>query len=191
MILGRKKAQEYLGFYRDYVEGCERMTHMATAPVLGVRESRRIAGEYEFGIADYLARRQFPDQIGLFNKFVDIHPYDCSDEEWNRFNSQAFDEMRLGEGECFGMPYGIIVPKGWHNLWVAGRCASSDVPVQGSIRVMPAAAMMGQAAGTAAVQSIRTGQAACALDTAQLVERLRQDGAYLPQETLSQEMTRA
>jgi hypothetical protein len=99
--------------------------------------------------------------------------------------------MRLGKGESFGMPYGIVVPKGWLNLWVAGRCASSDVPVQGSIRVMPAAAMMGQAAGTAAVQSISTGQPACDLDTARLVETLRRDGAYLPQEASSQAMTRS
>jgi hypothetical protein len=52
------------------------------------------------------------------------------------------------------------VPKGWSNLWVAGRCTSSDVQVHGVIRVQPAAAMMGQAAGTAAAQSIVTGQPA-------------------------------
>jgi hypothetical protein len=190
MMLGRKIAAEYTTFYRQYVPGCERIEHVTTAALMGVRESRRIAGEYELVLDDYLARRQFPDQIGLFNKFVDIHPYDCSDEEWKRFNSQAFDKMRLGEGECFGMPYGILVPQGWQNLWVAGRCASSDVPVQGSIRVMPAAAMMGQAAGTAAVQSIRTGQPACDLDAAQLVETLRQNDAYLPQTSLSATMTR-
>jgi len=83
-----------------------------------------------------------------------------------------------------------LVPKGWHNLWVAGRCASSDVKVHGSIRVMPTASMMGQAAGTAAVQSIKTGQPACDLDTALLVEILRRAGAYLPQEKLSSTMTR-
>ena len=191
MVLGRKIAFEYLEFYRKYMPGCERIEHVTTAALMGVRESRRITGEYELNLDDYLARRQFPDQIGVFNKFVDIHPYDCSDEEWDRFRSQAFDRMRLGEGECFGLPYGIIVPKGWRNLWVAGRCASSDVPVQGSIRVMPSSAMMGQAAGIAAVQSIRTGQPACDLDTAQLVTSLREQDAYLPQETLSSAMTRS
>ena len=191
MVLGRKIAFEYLEFYRKYMPGCERIEHVTTAALMGVRESRRITGEYELNLDDYLARRQFPDQIGVFNKFVDIHPYDCSDEEWDRFRSQAFDRMRLGEGECFGLPYGIIVPKGWRNLWVAGRCASSDVPVQGSIRVMPSSAMMGQAAGIAAVQSIRTGQPACDLDTALLVTSLREQDAYLPQETLSSAMTRS
>jgi hypothetical protein len=50
--------------------------------------------------------------------------------------------------------------------------------------------MMGQAAGTAAVQSIRTGRPACDLDTQQLVETLREAGAYLPQKELSKTMTR-
>jgi hypothetical protein len=51
--------------------------------------------------------------------------------------------------------------------------------------------MMGQAAGTAAVQAIAQGQAACDLDTAALVETLRKAGAYLPQKTLAKEMTRS
>jgi hypothetical protein len=62
--------------------------------------------------------------------------------------------------------------------------------VHGSIRAQSAAYMMGQAAATAAVQSIRTGQPACYLDTRELVMTLRHNGAYLPQETLSREMTR-
>jgi len=56
---------------------------------------------------------------------------------------------------------------------------------------MPSSAMMGQAAGTAAVQSIETGQPAYDLDTAQLVSTLRRDGAYLPQESVSKAMTRS
>jgi hypothetical protein len=56
---------------------------------------------------------------------------------------------------------------------------------------MPAAAMMGQAAGTAAVQAIQMGQLACDLDTALLVTTLRRQGAYLPQETLSNSMSRS
>jgi hypothetical protein len=169
--------------------GCEKIEHVTTAARIGVRESRRIVGEYELNLADYLACRQFPDQIGVFNKFVDIHVHDTSPEEYERFLLEK-DKYRLGEGEFFGIPYSILVPQGWSNLWVAGRCNSSDVPVHGSIRVQPAAAMMGQAVGTAAAQSIRTGQPACDLDTAALVEALRGQGAYLPQTQLSRQMTR-
>ena len=74
----------------------------------------------------------------------------------------------------------IPVEQGY-DLIVAGRCNSSDVQVHGSIRVQPAASMMGQAAGTAAVQSIATGRPACELDTDRLVATLRAQGAYLPQ----------
>jgi len=93
-------------------------------------------------------------------------------------------------GKSFGIPYSILVPKGWLNLWVAGRCSSADVQVHGVIRVQPACSMMGQAAGTAAVQSVRLGQPACNLDTEELVATLRSAGAHLPQPSLSRAMTR-
>lgn len=190
MMLGRKMAIEYTEFYRKYVPGFENIEHVTTAPLMGIRESRRIIGEYELTFDDFIARRQFSDQIGVFNKAVDIHPQDCSNEEYERFTKEFTRDAKLKEGECHGIPYGILVPKGWKNLWVAGRCNSSDIRVHGSIRVMPAAAMMGQAAGTAAVQSIETARPACDLDTIQLVNTLREAGAYLPQEKLSKGMTR-
>ena len=190
MPRGRRLVQEFLSFYRKYVPGCGNAELVITGGLLGVRESRRIVGEYELNFADYIARRQFPDQIGVYNSAVDIHVYDDSDAEYSRYLKEFTQTGRLKPGECFGIPYGILVPKGWKNLWVAGRCNSSDVRVHGSIRVQPAASMMGQAAGTAAVQSIATGQPACDLDTAALVETLRRAGAYLPQDTLSRAMTR-
>lgn len=189
MILGRKIAQEYLSFYRQYVPGYEKIEHTTTASVMGVRESRRIVGEYELNFEDLKAKREFPDQIGIFNKAVDVHAYNASEEEFNRYESQYETIGRLKVGEYFGIPYSILVPKGWSNLWVAGRCVSSDVMVQGSIRVQPSAAMMGQAVGTAVVQSIKTGQPACALNTEQLVKTLRENGAILPQKKLSSKMT--
>jgi hypothetical protein len=182
MALGRRLVREYVDFYRKYVDGCEGLELVTTAALMGVRETRRIVGEYELTFDDYIARRQFPDQIGVFNKFVDIHVRDCSDEEYERFEKESGKVGRLGVGECFGLPYGIIVPRGWRNLWVAGRCSSSDIRVHGSIRVMPAAAMMGQAAGTAAVQSLATARPAFGIDTTELVRTLRGQGAYLPQD---------
>ena len=191
MMQGRRLSREYVEFFRKYVPGCENMEQVVTGHLMGVRESRRTVGEYELTFDDYISRRQFPDQIGVFNKFVDNHVYDCSDEEWDRFVKEMKETATLKPGECFGLPYGILVPKGWKNLWVAGRCASSDLKVHGSIRVMPAAGLMGQAAGTAAVQSIRSGQTACDLDTEQLVLSLRRQGAVLEQPRLSKTMTRS
>ena len=191
VMRGRRLVQEFIAFYRKNVPGCEKIELAATGSLVGVRESRRIVGEYELTFDDYIKRRQFPDQIGVFNKAVDIHVYDDSEAEYQRYFKEYNQTGRLKPGECYGIPYSILVPKGWQNLWVAGRCNSSDVRVHGSIRVQPAAAMMGQAAGTAAVQSLATGQPACELDTAKLVETLRTAGAYLPQEKLSRTMTRA
>jgi len=190
MIRGRQLAEEYTRFYQKYMPGCENMELVATASLMGVRESRRIVGEYELNYADFQARRHFPDQIGVYCKAVDIHVYDCSDEEWDRHRNEFMTNDRPGPGETYGLPYGILVPKGWHNLWVAGRCNSSDIKVNGAIRDQPACFMMGEAAGTAAVQSMRTGQPACDLDTGTLVETLRNAGGYLPQAQLSKQITR-
>lgn len=190
MMQGRRLVREFLDFYRRYMPGCENMELVATAALMGVRETRRIVGEMQLTYDDYIARRQFPDQIGVFNKFVDIHVKDCSPGEYQRFVEEMEKSGRLGRGECFGIPYGILVPRGWENLWVAGRCNSSDERVHGSIRVMPAASMMGQAAGVAAWQALQTGRTACTLDTEQLVRTLRGQNANLPQETLSRQMTR-
>ena len=190
MMTGRKIVQECQAFFRKYSENCENMELVSTAPVMGVRESRRIMGEYELSINDIMSKRQFPDQIGVFNKFVDIHPYDCTKEAYDRFLEEKDRTGRLGKGEMFGIPYSILVPKGgWKNLWVAGRCSSSDVMAHGSIRVQPSCSMMGQAAGTAAVQSIKTGQPAYDINTEDLIKTLRTADAYLPQEKLSKKMT--
>ena len=99
-------------------------------------------------------------------------------------------KTRPAPGEMFAMPYGILVPKGWKNLWTAGRCASTDVYGQGSLRCQPYCSQMGQAAGTAAVQALEHGETADNLDTQRLVTALRRQNVYLPQEKLRSEMTR-
>jgi hypothetical protein len=190
MMAGRRLAVEYLEFFRKYVPGCEELELVTTAPVMGVRDSCRIVGEFELTIEDFKSARQFPDQVAVYNRPTDVHPIDTSEKEYQRFLRDFEGFHGLGEGDCLGIPYGILVPKGWTNLWVAGRCHSSDTRVHGSIRAQSAAYMMGQAAATAAVQSIRTGEPACDLDTEQLVVALRAAGAYLPQRELSRTMTR-
>ncbi|RZA15241.1 MAG: FAD-dependent oxidoreductase [Lysobacteraceae bacterium] len=190
MIFGRKLAVEYTEFYRQYVPGCADVELVATAPVMGVRDSRRIVGEFELGIDDFRAKRQFADQIAVYNRPTDVHPTDTSKAEFDRFMKDFHGKDNLGAGNCVGIPYSIIVPRGSENLWVAGRCHSSDTKVHGSIRAQSAAYMMGQAAGTAAAQSLATGQPAADLDTEALVGTLRAAGAYLPQTRLSRTMTR-
>ncbi len=191
LALGRKMALEHFEFLRKYVPGYEQSILVSTAPLLGVRESRRIIGEYELTWGDFADGRHYPDQIGVYAKEVDIHAHSLDPAIQER--SRRFREAKAGwlpKGASYGIPYGVIVPRGWKNLWVAGRAGSFDEVVYGSVRVMPACSMMGEAAGAAAVQALRTGQTADQLDTATLVQQLRRQNAYLPQDTLTSEMTR-
>lgn len=189
MVRGRRLVQEYGAFYKKYF-GLNDLHLVVSANMLGIRESRRILGEIVLDYEDYKARRTFPDQICIFAKAVDIHVYDCSDEEYRRYYEEFTHVDRYAPGEYYGVPYGVLIPKGSDNLWVAGRCVSTDVKVQGSLRVQPAASMMGQAAGVAALQAVRRGCASTQVDTMELVETLRSQGANLPQKELTREMTR-
>ncbi|TVR41912.1 MAG: FAD-dependent oxidoreductase [Planctomycetota bacterium] len=191
MRQGRRLAWEYNAFFRRYVPGCEEMELVTTAASMGVRESRRIIGEYELNYADYQARRHFPDQIAIYCKQTDIHVYAPTPEEYQRYREEFESADLLAAGESYGIPYGILVPRGWANLWVAGRCCSSDLKVNGAIRDQPACLMMGQAAGSAAVQALHLGQRADQLDTQALICTLRDQGANLPQANLSPTMTRS
>jgi len=192
LIEGRDIVAEHVAFLRKYVPGYENAVLAATAPLLGVRESRRIVGECILTKEDYISGRHFHDQIGIYNKEPDLHVYAPTEEAIA--DHHAHREARLGwlpPGTSYGLPYGILVPQGgWQNLWVPGRSASTDVFVHSSSRVMPAASMMGEAAGCAAVQHLATAQPACKLDTAALVTTLRAQGAILPQEDLRPDMTR-
>lgn len=190
MKRGRRLAWEYTRFFRQYVPGCQNIEMVTTAAAMGVRESRRIVGEYELTHFDYSARRHFPDQIAIYCKQTDIHVYAPTSEEYARYQREFEQADLLEPGESYGIPYGVLVPRGWKNLWVAGRCVSSDLKVNGAIRDQPACIMMGQAAGTAAVQALRRQETADALDTEQLVITLRNHGANLPQHDLSRQMTR-
>ena len=127
----------------------------------------------------------------MYCKFVDIHLYDPP-KPGAATTGDAGKTMTVQPkpGEHFSIPYSVLVPRGWKNLWAAGRCLSADVVAHGSARCQPYCSMMGQAAGTAAAQCLRTGQTACDLDTEALIVTLRQAGAYLPQSKLSKQMTR-
>lgn len=181
MVKGRKLAEEYTEFLRQYLDGCEGAVNLGTAALLGVRESRRVIGEKMLDHGDYKARRHFSDQIGIYCKQVDIHVYDCSEAEYERYYNEFNDEDLLAPGESYGIPYGIIVPKGWKNLWAAGRCCCSDLKVNGAIRDQPACAIMGQAAGAAAALCISRGESASSLHTPTLISTLRDHGAYIPE----------
>lgn len=147
---GRRLIREYLTFYRENFSGCADMELLSTASIMGIRESRRIVGEYVLNYADYQARRRFPDGIGLCSGSVDIHIYDDTEEEYRRYYEQFNTRDKMGLGESLAIPYRSLIPKGARNLLTAGRCISTDVEVQGAVRIQPAATVTGEACGEAA-----------------------------------------
>jgi len=180
MIQGRRKAQEYLNFYHNYVEGYENLTHMATAAILGIRETRRIIGEYVLNVDDFCAQQVFDDEIGRFNYSIDIHRSSPSQQDYEQLVEEFTKGYRLGLGESYGIPYRTLVPKSVDNLLAAGRCISTDRMVQGSIRVMPCCLITGHAAGAAAALCSQSDTAPRELNVQKLRTTLKEQGAYLP-----------
>ena len=191
MAKGRLQVQEYIRFFKTYFKEFANTNLVYTAPLMGVRDSRRIKGEYWLSLDDYQNKRQFPDQIAINAQKIDLHVRDASPEEYKRFKKTFFDTpFPFEPGEFVGIPYGTLVPKGAENLWIAGRTLSCDTHIFASMRGQLLCMLYGQAAGTAAAQTITTGQTACTLNTRTLIESLRAQKCILPQEELSDEMTK-
>lgn len=147
---------------------------------MGVRESRCIEGAYVLNYDDFRARRHFDDQIAVYNKAVDIHVYDTSDEQWERYLQEYEKLDKLGIGESYGLPYQMLYANEVANLWVVGRCSSSDVKVNGAVRDQPACYLMGEAAGKAAAIAIDHNSSAAEVDVRLLQRNLISTGSYLP-----------
>lgn len=180
LVEGRERLPEFKRFYREYVPGYEHLELVGSGAILGIRESRRIVGDYVLDVEDFKARAVFEDEIGRYCYPVDIHPSRPDPEAYAKFEDEFRKTLRYKKGESYGIPYRILTPAGLDNLLVAGRCVSTDRAVQGSIRVMPGCYLTGQAAGMAAAIAVekQTGTRGFALT--ELQQRLRDMGAYLP-----------
>jgi hypothetical protein len=182
---GREYAWQYLQALRKYAPAAfGKATLIATAPLLGVRETRRIVGDYTLTGADHRARRRFEDDIAVNSFFIDVH-WSWADYQrslrgeitWNQYKSAS----QYRPGEVHGIPYRCLLPKALRNVLMAGRCVSADRDANGAIRVMPPCFSMGEAAGLAAAHAaLKTGGDVRAVDPAWLRRRLRELGAYLP-----------
>ena len=178
-ITQRRRVVEYGEFYRKYLDGFSRIDLTATAPLMGVRESRRILGEYQMTERDFLERAVFADEIGRFAYAVDRHRNATDPEEYRRFEQQ-FQDLRYGPGESYGIPLRALLVKGLENVTVAGRCISADCSMQASVRVMPGCFITGQAAGTAAALAVRKGVQLRHVPVREIQAALKDMGAYLP-----------
>lgn len=155
-IEGRRIAAEFHRAFSEMSPATFASSRLsATAPLMGIRESRRILGDYVLKAEDYWARREFDDSIGRNCYHIDVHSRQAI-ENIDAINSgekaveKPVENLRYQPGESHGIPYRCLTPKGLQNVLVAGRCVSCDRPVLGGIRVMPVCLTMGVAAGKAA-----------------------------------------
>ena len=142
---------------------------LSTAAEIGVRESRMIDGEHILTGKEIIGCCRFDDSIACGNYDVDIHNPEGS----------GTSHYYFPEGQYYQIPYRSLIPHGFDNLLVAGRCISVDHEAQASVRIMPIVCCLGEAAGVAA--AVASGEK-CAVKNANIKEIqkiLRQNGAYI------------
>ena len=168
-IEARKQVMQLLEFFRSRVPGFENARLAATAAQIGVRESRRIAGEYTLTRDDVLAGRAFPDAVARSAYPIDIH----------NPSGSGTTTHRLAEGRSYEIPYRCMVPQHVDGLLVAGRCISTTHEALASTRLTPTVMSLGQAAGTAAALAKETGARLREVDHGRLRALLVDDGVLL------------
>jgi glycine/D-amino acid oxidase-like deaminating enzyme len=176
-VEGRRQVAEYHRFLRDRVPGFERSVVVATSPAIGVRESRRVHGDYRLTREDVLGGRRFADEIALCGAPIEDHGAG-GDTTWRYVGERADGTGGAGAG-VYGVPYRSLLPAGIEGLLVAGRCFSATHDAHASARSMATCMAMGQAAGTAAVFAAAGGTVPRAVPADALRERLALDGALL------------
>ncbi|TCP49947.1 FAD dependent oxidoreductase [Tamaricihabitans halophyticus] len=136
----RKQAYCAFDFLKRYVRGAESAIFLDVAPVLGVRETRRMVGDYVLTEEDVRSQARFDDAIGLSNAPLDIHEP----------GGEGGAMITVNDG--YGVPYRCLLPRGVEGLLIAGRCLSVDSGAFASTRNTPVCAITAQAAGIAAAE---------------------------------------
>lgn len=166
-IEARKQVYRIRKYLRQFVPGFENAWMDRVAPFMGIRESRVTVGKYVLTAEDILACRHFDDAVAVASYPVDLHHPkggDCTLEYC---------------GDCYDIPYRVLVPEKVENLLVAGRCASFTHEAMASTRVMSTCMALGEAAGRAARIALRDGVKPSQADVAKLRSELKRTGAYL------------
>jgi hypothetical protein len=168
-IEGHRQVVYLMAFFRKYMPGFENSVLVDTGPQIGVRETRRVMGEYVLTAEDVFGARRFPDAVARVSFPIDIHDV--------KGGGGYFQGPR--DGPYYTIPYRSLVPLRTEQLLLAGRCISATHEAHGSLRVMPPCFAIGQAAGTAAALAIETGVRPRQADVGLLRTTLEDQGALV------------
>jgi hypothetical protein len=167
--LSRAEIEARLRVFEDFADKQERYPELAdarvmeTPPLLGIRQTRFVEGEYKLTAEDALSGRRFEDVVAISSCPI-IHYY---------------GHRRYLEHEGYDIPYRCLVPKKVDGLLIAGRCISSEQQPYESHRAMAPIMAIGQAAGAAAAVCRRSGVVPRRLDVGRLQEILISQNAEL------------
>ncbi len=179
MLAGRRQLQEYRRYYREYLTGYEQAELVVSASQIGIRETRRIQGDYQLKLQDFLDRAVFKDEIGRYCYPVDVHSSRNTSSGYQKYEND-FANLRYQKGDSYGIPYRSLTVTGLDNTLTAGRCISADRSMQASVRVMPGCFITGQASGCAAALAAKGKGDTRGVSIHQLQQQLKRLGAYLP-----------
>ncbi|MFF0791195.1 FAD-dependent oxidoreductase [Streptomyces spiralis] len=165
----RRQLAEIDRFLRSRVPGFEEAYTVQSGTQIGVRETRRVMGDYRLTGYDILDARTFPDVVAHGAYPIDIH------------NPEGSGTVirRVPRGRFYDIPLRCLLPSGTDRLLVAGRCISGSHVAHSSYRVMPIAMATGQAAGVCAALATRLGRGPRDVPYALVQEELTRQGARL------------
>ena len=168
----RRQIRPLIGFLKEHVPGFEHIRLLQSANSLGIRESRRIVGDYTLSMDDMADGRHFDDAICTVGSAVDFHSSSKADGSYD-------GSYGLCGTKAAQIPYRCLLPQKVENLLAAGRCLSADQLAHSAVRVMPPCFAMGQAAGTAAALAVKNGRSLRNIDIPELQKQLTEDGVVL------------
>jgi ribulose 1,5-bisphosphate synthetase/thiazole synthase len=165
----RRQMRQIAAFMRRYVPGFEKAYVIQSGVNIGVRETRRIIGDYQLTAADVLEARKFDDVIARGSYPIDIH----------NPTGLGTTLKRLPPGAAYDIPLRCLLPQRVDRLLVAGRCISGSHEAHSSYRVMPIAMATGQAAGICAALAARAGKTPREIPAEHVQRELQRQGANL------------
>ncbi len=171
MLAGRLHVHDFVTFLKNEVPGMTNARVVATASLPGVRETRRIKGEFVLRSKAFTDSERHEDDIAVYDYPPDVHDSRHFHQRTEMTNPYM-ELAKIAREKIYGIPFRSLIPLGINNLLVAGRCISADRPMQGSTRVMPSCIATGQAAGTAAAICVLQNLEVSQLDFKELYQEL-------------------
>ena len=169
-IEGRRQIADSFAMLRNAIPGFANAYIVDIPPQIGIRETRRIMGDYVLTEDDVLGCASFDDTIGVNGWPIEDHVAGDVIFRWPDIpGSRGFNQL----------PYRMLLPLGLKNVFVVGRCASMTHGGQSAARVSGACFVMGEAAGIAAAMAVAGNGATRHIDVTALQAELTRRGAYL------------